>query len=216
MNTRIVLADDHKIVRQGLRSLLESDKNFEVVAEAENGLTAVRLTKELLPDLVIMDVTMPDINGIEATRQIKTSCPNVKVISLSMHSDKRFVMEMLDAGASGYLLKDCALDELANAIKAVISDQVYVSPTLANVVIKDYSERLDVVTNNPQSLSQKEQMVLRLIAEGKNTKLIASQMGVSIKTVETHRQHVMEKLGLHSIAELTKYAIRTGLTTLDE
>jgi two-component system, NarL family, response regulator NreC len=216
MNTRIVLADDHKIVRQGLRSLLESDKNFEVIAEAENGLTAVRLTIELLPDVVIMDVTMPDINGIEATKQIKKTCPHVKVISLSMHSDKRFVMEMLDAGASGYLLKDCALDELANAIKAVISDQVYVSPSLANVVIKDYSERLDVVINNPQSLSQKEQMVLRLIAEGKNTKLIASQMGVSIKTVETHRQHIMEKLGLHSIAELTKYAIRTGLTTLDE
>jgi two-component system, NarL family, response regulator NreC len=216
MNTRIVLADDHKIVRQGLRSLLESYKNFEVVAEAENGMTAVRLTKELLPDLVIMDVTMPDINGIEATKQIKTVCPHVKVISLSMHSDKRFVMEMLDAGASGYLLKDCALDELATAINAIMSDQVYVSPSLANVVIKDYSERLDVVTNNPQSLSQKEQMVLRLIAEGQNTKHIASQMGVSIKTVETHRQHVMEKLGLHSIAELTKYAIRTGLTTLDE
>jgi DNA-binding NarL/FixJ family response regulator len=162
-----------------------------------------------------MDITMPDINGIDAARQISDRHPNIKIIALSMHSDRRFVTEMLEAGASGYLLKDCALEELTHAIQAVLSDQVYVSPAIANIVIQDLNEKLEQIDSST-SLSQKEQLVLRLLAKGINTKSTAAQLHVSIKTIETHRQHIMEKLGLHSIAELTKYAIRKGLTSLEE
>jgi DNA-binding NarL/FixJ family response regulator len=215
MSIRIVLADDHTIVRQGLRNLLEAHSDYKVIAEAEDGKLAIQLTNDLLPDLVIMDITMPDINGIDAARQISAKHPNIKIIALSMHSDRRFVTEMLDAGASGYLLKDCALEELTHAIQAVLSDQVYVSPAIANIVIQDLNEKLEQIDSST-SLSQKEQLVLRLLAEGINTKSTAAQLHVSIKTIETHRQHIMEKLGLHSIAELTKYAIRKGLTSLEE
>jgi len=215
MSIRIVLADDHTIVRQGLRNLLEAHSDYRVIAEAEDGKSAIQLTNNLLPDLVIMDITMPDINGIDAARQISAKHPNIKIIALSMHSDRRFVTEMLDAGASGYLLKDCALEELTHAIQAVLSDQVYVSPAIANIVIQDLNEKLEQIDSST-SLSQKEQLVLRLLAEGINTKSTAAQLHVSIKTIETHRQHIMEKLGLHSIAELTKYAIRKGLTSLEE
>jgi len=215
MSIRIVLADDHTIVRQGLRNLLEAHSDYRVIAEAEDGKSAIQLTNNLLPDLVIMDITMPDINGIDAARQISDRHPNIKIIALSMHSDRRFVTEMLDAGASGYLLKDCALEELTHAIQAVLSDQVYVSPAIANIVIQDLNEKLEQIDSST-SLSQKEQLVLRLLAEGINTKSTAAQLHVSIKTIETHRQHIMEKLGLHSIAELTKYAIRKGLTSLEE
>ena len=215
MSIRIVLADDHTIVRQGLRNLLEAHSDYKVIAEAEDGKLAIQLTNDLLPDLVIMDITMPDINGIDAARQISDRHPNIKIIALSMHSDRRFVTEMLEAGASGYLLKDCALEELTHAIQAVLSDQVYVSPAIANIVIQDLNEKLEQIDSST-SLSQKEQLVLRLLAEGINTKSTAAQLHVSIKTIETHRQHIMEKLGLHSIAELTKYAIRKGLTSLEE
>ncbi len=215
MSIRIVLADDHTIVRQGLRNLLEAHSDYKVIAEAEDGKLAIQLTNDLLPDLVIMDITMPDINGIDAARQISDRHPNIKIIALSMHSDRRFVTEMLEAGASGYLLKDCALEELTHAIQAVLSDQVYVSPAIANIVIQDLNEKLEQIDSST-SLSQKEQLVLRLLAKGINTKSTAAQLHVSIKTIETHRQHIMEKLGLHSIAELTKYAIRKGLTSLEE
>ena len=216
MSIRIVLADDHTIVRQGLRSLLEAQPDYKIIAEADNGKSAIALTKELQPDLVIMDITMPDINGIDAAREINLALPEIKIIALSMHSDRRFIIEMLDAGASGYLLKDCAMEELTHAIQSVISDEVYVSPAIANLVIKDLSEKLEATSSNTSLLSPKEQTVLRLLAEGMNAKNIALQLHVSVKTVETHRQHIMEKLGIHSIAELTKYAIRKGLTTLED
>ena len=216
MKTRIVLADDHRIVREGLRSLLEAQPEMEVVAEAENGKETIRLAKELVPDMVIMDITMPEVNGIEATQKILEHNSKIKIIALSMHSDKRFVSEMLGVGASGYLLKDCAVEELARAIHAVLSNQIYVSPGIANVVISDYVNRLDPSSSNFSSLTAKEREVVRLIAEGESTKTIASQLGVSVKTIETHRQHVMEKLNIHSVAELVKYAIREGLTSLEE
>lgn len=216
MSVRILLADDHKIVRDGLRALLESQPGMTVIAEAENGRTTVRMARDLLPDLVIMDIGMPDLNGIDATRQITAELPTVKVIALSMHSDRRFVVQMFKAGASGYLLKDCAFEELARAVGAVLKHQTYLSPAVAGPVMEDYIHQLSPSDNSGFSvLSPREREVLQLIAEGKSTKEVATLLCVSIKTVETHRQQIMSKLNIHSMAELIKYAIREGLTSLD-
>lgn len=217
MSIRVLLADDHRIIREGLRSLLQKQPDMEVVEEAEDGITAVRLTEKLRPDIVIMDIGMPDLNGIEAARQIVTRVKGVKVIALSMHSDKRFVLEMLKAGASGYLLKDCAFEELINAIRTVRSGQIYLSNRVTGVVVDEF------LHNRPTSevsaynlLSAREREVLQLLAEGNTTKSIAAALSVSTKTIETHRQQIMEKLNLHSVAELTKYAVKEGLTSLDQ
>jgi two-component system response regulator NreC len=210
MSIRVLLADDHKIVRQGLRSLLEKQHGMEVIAEAEDGRTAVQLARKLSPDVVVMDIAMPDLNGIGATRQIIAEAPGVKVVALSMHSDKRFVTRMLRAGASGYLLKDCAFEELARAISAVVANQIYLSLGIAGVVVEDYVRH---VPETGPSLTPRECEVLQLLAEGSSTKEIAARLHVSVKTVETHRRHIMEKLDIHTIAELTKYAIREGLTS---
>jgi DNA-binding NarL/FixJ family response regulator len=216
MVIKILLADDHEIVREGLRNLLEKQEGFEVVAEAEDGLTAVKKAKKLSPDLVIMDIGMPDLNGIEATRQILAESPHIKIIALSMHSETRFVSEMLKAGASAYLLKDSAFEELIQAIQASRSNKIYLSPSIAEKVIKNYITSFPRERFSPFSiLTQREREVIQLIAEGKSTKKVASLLFLSVKTVETHRQNIMEKLDLHSVAELTKYAIREGLTSLD-
>lgn len=213
---RIILADDHNIVRQGLRSLIEKELGMSVVGEADNGRKTVQLAEELKPDLIIMDVSMPDMNGIEATHQITREHPNIKVLGLSMHSDKRFVAGILKAGASGYLLKDCAFEEMAGAILAVAHGGTYLSPGVAGSVIQDYIRRLSETDYSPSTvLTHREREVLQLLAEGFSTKLIASRLNLSVKTIETHRRQVMEKLDAHSIAELTKYAIREGLTSLD-
>ena len=217
MSTRIILADDHGIMREGLRALLEKQPGIEVIAEAENGRTTVELSRELKPDVVIIDIAMPDLNGIEATRQIVAESPGVKVIALSMHSDRKFVREMLSAGASGYMLKDSAFEELDKAISTVNDNQTYLSPGIADTVVKDYLGK--IVTDNSAAsiaLTKREREVLQLFAEGKTTKQIASLLFVSIKTIETHRKQIMDKLGLNSIAELTKYAIREGLTSLEK
>jgi DNA-binding NarL/FixJ family response regulator len=215
MNIRILLADDHKIVREGLRALLAKQIGIEVIAEAEDGRTTVQMARELLPDVVIMDIAMPDMNGIEATRRITTETLGIKVISLSMHSDRRFVVEMLKAGASGFLLKDCALEELAHAIHAVTANRIYLSPGIADVMIKDYVHLLSKEDLSVFSiLTAREREVLQLLTEGKTTKEIASSLQISVKTVETYRQQIMDKLSIHSVAELTKYAIREGLTSL--
>ncbi|MGD0884634.1 MAG: response regulator transcription factor [Thermodesulfovibrionales bacterium] len=215
MNTKVLLADDHKIVRDGLRTLLEKNPGIEVVGEAEDGRETVQLVKKLSPQIVIMDIAMRDLNGIEATRQIIAEHPDIKVIALSMHSDRRFVSEMLKAGAAAYLLKDCAFEELESAIRTVMKNKTYLSPAIAGVIIENY------IRNAPKSdpsvfslLSDREREVLQLMAEGKTTKEIASHLLVSTKTVETHRMNIMTKLDIHSIAELTKYAIREGLTSL--
>ncbi len=216
MTTRIILADDHKIMREGLRALLEKQQDFEVTAEAENGLDAVQLAKKLRPHIVIMDIGMPGLNGIEATRQITADVPSTKVIALSMHSDKRFVIEMLKAGVSAYLLKDSASEELVSAIRTVLADKPYLSPQITGVVLKDYLSTLSRTEPSAFTLlTPREREVLQLIAEGRTTKQIATALFVSVKTVDTHRQQLMEKLNLRSVAELTKYAIREGLTSLD-
>lgn len=215
MTIKIILADDHKIIREGLRALLEKNPKMEVVAEAQDGLTTVNLAKKILPDIVIMDIGMPDMNGIDATRQIILETRNIKVIALSMHSDRRFVLQMLKAGASGYLLKDSAFEELELAIQTVMTGQPYLSPKITDVVIKEYIHNVSANESTVfTALTSREREVLQLIAEGKATKEIASRLCVSVKTIETHRQQIMEKLNIRSIAELTKYAIREGLTSL--
>ncbi|MDX1564323.1 MAG: response regulator transcription factor [Phycisphaeraceae bacterium] len=213
--TRILLADDHAIVRDGLKSMLEDEKDMQVIAEAEDGRQAVALTHEINPDVVIMDVAMPDLNGVEATRQIISDKLDVKVIALSMHSETRFISRMLQAGARGYLLKDCAFHELARAIRAVLDGQIYLSPQITGVVVEDYLQHLGGKAEEaPELLTARQREVLQLMAEGCSTKQIAERLHVSVKTIETHRQHIMEKVDVHSVAELTKYAIREGLTSL--
>ncbi|MEN8135381.1 MAG: response regulator transcription factor [Thermodesulfobacteriota bacterium] len=212
----VLLADDHKIMRAGLRSLLEKTPNVSVVAEAEDGRQAVQLATELRPDLVIMDISMPKLNGIEATRQIMAALPNTKIIALSMHSDKRFLVEMFQAGGVGYLLKDCAAEELEQAIKTVTGNKCYLSPEIAGVMLEDYVDRFQSKPADAASvLSTREREVLQLIAEGWSTKNIAEHLYVSIKTAESHRRKIMKKLDLNTVADLTKYAIKEGLTSLD-
>jgi DNA-binding NarL/FixJ family response regulator len=216
MSIRILLADDHKIVRDGLRTLIEKEAGMEVAGEADNGRKILKMAQKIHPHVVIMDVTMPDMNGIDATRKITNEIPGVKVIALSMHSDRRFVLGMLEAGASGYLLKDCAFDELAKAIRNVAAGHTYLSPSVADVVVKGYLDKLSeplAATRSP--LTQREREILQLLAEGSTTKEIAAHLGVSVKTVETHRRNMMQKLNMRSIAELTKYAIREGLIAVD-
>lgn len=216
MSVKIILADDHRIMREGLRALLEREAGIEVIAEADNGRTTVELSRELNPDVVVIDIGMPDLNGIDATRQIISESPAVKVIALSMHSDRKFVREMLSAGASGYLLKDSAFEELGIALTTVINNQTYLSPKIANTVVKDYLGKVEPKESKVSpALTKREREVLQLIAEGKTTKDIASHLYVSIKTIETHRKQIMDKVGLNSVAELTKYAIREGLTSLE-
>ncbi len=216
METKILLADDHKITRDGLKALLENQKNMIVIGEAENGRQAVRLALELAPDVIVMDINMPELNGIEATRQIIAELPDTKIIALSMYSDKRYVVGMLKAGVSGYLLKNCAFDELVSAISAVVANQNYMSQKIANTVMKDYANILESSDTSPASqLTAREREVLQLIAEGLKTKDIATRIHVSVKTVETHRQQMMRKLNATSVAELTKIALKEGLTSLD-
>jgi two-component system response regulator NreC len=215
MRILIILADDHKIVRDGLRSLIEKEDDMEVVAEAEDGRTAVLLAIQLSPHVVLMDIAMPGLNGIEATRQIIAAVPQCKVIALSMHADKRYIMEMLRAGASGYLLKNSAFEEVAGAIRTALDNKTYLCPTVSEIVIDDYVQQLHLGDCTVFSLlSAREREVLQLLAEGNSMAQIADWLHLSVKTVETHRQHIMEKLNTRSVAELTKYAIREGLTSL--
>jgi len=212
----VLLVDDHQITREGIRALLEKEPDIDVVAEAENGLIAVELAAKLSPDVILMDITMPEMNGIEATRQIISGGAGTKIIALSMHSDKQYVLEMLRAGASGYLLKDCAQGDLARAVRTVDSNLTFFSPEIADAVVEEYARHQAANRSNAASvLTPREREVLQLLAGGMNTKEIAIHIGVSSKTIETHRQHIMEKLKLRSVAELTKYAIREGLTDLD-
>lgn len=216
MSIGILIAEDHAIVREGLRSLIERQPDMEIVCEAEDGRTAVERARELLPNVVIMDITMPNLNGVEATRQIINEFPQIKVIALSIHSNKRFVADMLGAGATGYVLKECLFDELVQAIHAVVAGESYLSSRITGVVVEDYIKRLSAIADSPlSSLTSREREVLQLIAEGKTTKQIALNLHVSTKTIEANRRQVMEKLDVHSIAELTKYAVREGLTSLE-
>ncbi|MCF7958211.1 MAG: response regulator transcription factor [Phycisphaerae bacterium] len=215
MNVRIVLVDDHNIIRDGLKSMLEKQSNIEVVAEANNGRNAVDIVRQTLPNIVVMDVGMPELNGIDATCQILSEFPKIKILALSMHSDKQFVLAMLKSGASGYLLKNCAFNELIQAIETISDNKIYLSPSIANLVLEELvTEKKDL--HPPTNLTSREREVLQLLTEGKTTKQIAMSLHISASTVETHRRQTMEKLDLHNIAELTKYAIREGLTTLEQ
>lgn len=217
MNIRLILADDHEMMREGLKSLIENNPGMQVVGEADNGSSTVALAARTGPHVVVMDVAMPDLNGIEATRQIVHDNPHTKVVALSGHANKEFVREMLAAGASAYVLKKRAYEELARAIQEVMKGKKYLSPDVARGVVDDYIELSTPIRENPAfiTLTDREREVLQKLTEGNSTKEMAGTLGVSVKTVETHRRNIMEKLDLHSVAELTKYAIREGVTSLD-
>ncbi len=215
MSIRILLADDHKIMREGLKALLDGSPDIEVAGLAANGREAVQLFAELRPDVVVMDLNMPEMDGIEATRQLLAVDPGAKVLILSMVIDRSCVLECLKAGAKGYLVKDCAAEELQNAIHALAAGESFLCTKIAQVVISDYIQR-----NNEEStvtetvLSRREQEILRMVSDGSNTKEIAFTLECSVKTVEVHRMNIMKKLNLYSVAELTKYAVREGLTSI--
>jgi DNA-binding NarL/FixJ family response regulator len=215
MSIRIILADGHKLMREGLRSLISQHKNMEVVGEAEDGRQAVRLALELKPDIIIMDLSLPKLNGIDAISKISSMAPGVKALALSMYSDKQFISRALKEGASGYLLKDCSFEELSDALRTVASNEIYLSPQLTKIVIGDYVKHLSLDDSyDVTALTPREREVLQLLAEGNPTKEIAGILHVSVKTVESHRSNLMAKLNARSIAELTKIAIRDGLTSL--
>ena len=199
--------------REGLAGLLAAEKDFRVAAEAGDGREALRLASELQPDVAILDVTMPGMNGIETARAIARDCPAVRMLALSMHAESRFVAEMFKAGASGYVLKMCDFDELAEAVRTVAAGETYVSRQVAGDVIRSLAGQVPGAPS-PDGLSDREREVLQLLAEGKSAKESALLLHVSVKTIDSHRRQIMQKLGLDSVAELTKYAIRSGLTSL--
>ncbi len=216
MKTLVMIVDDHQIVRDGLKAILHNEEGIGVIAEADNGRSALQLIKELNPEIVIMDIAMPDMNGIDATRRISSEYPDIKVLILSMHHDKRMVIEVFNAGARGYLLKECASDELLRAIRTIQQGETYLSPKISSIVVKGLvKQQHGEIPSEIFSLSSREREVLQLLAEGKSMKEIAFTLDVSIKTVEAFRKRLMDKLKVNSIAELTKIAIREGLTSLD-
>jgi two-component system response regulator NreC len=215
LKIKILLADDHKIMRAGLRSILEKEPDMEILGEAQNGLVALQLAKKLRPDLIIMDISMPDLNGIEATSRILAELSGLRVLALSMHSDRGFLIKMLKAGASGYLLKDCASEELIDAVHVIMKNRLYISPAMVDDMVRGYVQMASREDLSAFSvLTTRERDVLQRLAEGKSVKEIAHDLNISVKTVETFRHRIEDKLNLNSIAELTKYAIREGLTSL--
>jgi DNA-binding NarL/FixJ family response regulator len=216
MDIRLVLADDHQLMREGLKALIEKEHGMTVVGEAQDGMTTVDLVRKLSPHVVVMDVAMPDLNGIDATRKVIKANPRLKVVALSGHVNQGFVREMFAAGASAYVLKQTACDELVRAIRDVVAGKKYLSSEVARGVLDAYVELSQPASPTPAFavLTEREREVLQMISEGKSTKEIGGTIKVSVKTVETHRHNIMEKLNLHSVAELTKYAIREGLTAV--
>ena len=212
----IILVDDHVIMRDGLRHLLDEESDIEVIGEADNGRKAVKLALEKKPDIVIMDIAMQDMNGIEATRQIKSNNPEIKVIALSMHSERQIVVGVFRAGASGYLLKESSSLELVDAIRTIHIGRKYLSQKISDIVLQEISDvKKDTKEIGVDVLTNRECEILQLISEGNSTKKIADVLFISPKTVESHRANIMEKLNIHNIPELTKYAIRAGLTSLE-
>lgn len=217
MTIKIILADDHNVLREGLKSLLNQQQDFEVIGEADNGRDAVRLTKKLEPDIVVLDIGMPNMNGIQATQHIVAEVSDTKVLALSMHSDHQFVVKMLQAGASGYMLKDCAYEELISAVRDITAGKFYLSKDVTGVVISNYINMIQAVdaVSHP-TLTSRERETLQLISEGKSTVETANLLNVSPKTIETHRKNIMDKLDIHNIADLTKYAVREGITSIED
>lgn len=216
MQLKVLIADDHAIIREGLRSLLEN-RGIQVMGIAKNGREAVEKAIALKPDIVMMDISMPDLNGVEATAKIREEVPHTRVIALSMHSSKKIVDKMFDSGASGYILKESAFDEIYDAIQEVLRTNFYLTPAIARMCADGRAKDLCTGETQPQfnKISRKEREVLQLIAEGQKTRDIAETLGVSIKTVETHRRNIMKKLNIFSVAGLTKYAILEGIIALE-
>jgi len=210
---RVMLADDHTLMRQGLRKILEQRTDWEVVGEAGDGREAVRQAVELKPDLAVVDIAMPLLNGIEATRQITRRVPSVRVLVLSMYSDEAYILQVLQAGARGYLLKDSADEDLLHAMRAVSQGKSFFSPAVSKILLDDYVRHLTErgLTDRYDSLSPREREIFQLIAEGHSNKEVADLLCLSVSTVDTHRSHIMEKLGVHSTAELVLYAVRKGV-----
>ncbi|MBU2548505.1 MAG: response regulator transcription factor [Proteobacteria bacterium] len=215
MKTRVVLADDHTITREGLRALLAQHLDIEIVGEADNGRTAVQLALELVPDVVIMDLSMPELNGVEATRRIVKACPQVRVIALSMHSASNYVNQTLQSGASGYLTKESAFQDIVKAIRAVQGGRSYISPDIIDAVVEGVSSPRSRSGGKLASLTAREREVLQLLAESRTTKEIAAHLNISVYTVDSHRRRIIDKLGIRDVAGLTRFAIREGLTSLD-
>jgi DNA-binding NarL/FixJ family response regulator len=214
MSISIQIADDQIMLREGLKALLEKEPDFCIVAEAGNGLDAVRLAGEVQPDVIVMNIGMPDMNGMEATRRILKANSSIKVLALSTESDRRFIVEMLESGACGYVMKDASFKQLADAMRAVASGETYLCPRTIELIIKDYLQRVpDGLPLNFACLTDRERELLQMVANGMNAKEIAGKLDISNKTVEVHRLNIMKKLNLFSIAELTKFAVREGLTS---
>ena len=212
---KVLLAEDHTIVRQGLRSLLDGETEIEVVGEAEDGRQAIEQAQRLLPDVVLMDITMPVLNGLEATRQIKKLFPQVKVLVLTVHSTEEYIFQILRAGASGYVVKQAAVSELVQAIQTVYQGDSFLSSSISRRVVEEYGRRAEAMEDKHDKLTDREREVLQLVAEGRTNREIAQLLHVTVKTVEAHRKHVMDKLSLHSTAELTRYALRKGMVGPD-
>jgi DNA-binding NarL/FixJ family response regulator len=213
---KILIADDHGIVREGLKALMKKRADVEVVGEAEDGKTAIEMALRLSPDVVIMDVTMPNLNGVDATRTISKKCPDTKIIALSMHSDKAIVREMFKAGAFGYVLKSYLFDELDKSLEALKKGQRYLSPHITDLIREEYvAPETGTAAGSKRILSERERQILQLVAEGKSVKEISIHLHLSPKTIDAHRRNLMAKLGVTSVADLVKYAIREGLTSLE-
>ena len=212
--TKVLLVDDHTIVRQGIKALLDTQEGIEVVGEAEDGREAIEKAKQLAPNVVVIDITMPNLNGIEATLQIKKINPEIKVLVLTVHDNEEYIHRILQAGASGYLLKESAVSDLVSAINAVEKGDIFLSPSISKVVVKDYIRHVETESGDFDSLNiltNREREVLQLIAEGHTNKDIAHMLKLSVKTVDVHRSHIMDKLHIHDITGLVRYSIRKGL-----
>ena len=216
MKTSILIVDDHEIVREGLRALLDRESDFDVIGEGTNGYDAVRLARELQPDVIVMDISMPDLNGVEASHRIKSQAPQARIVALSMHTDRHFINKMFCAGVSAYVVKSGAFDDLATAIRRSRTDERFMSQSVTNIVVQDYVHHLEYPDRDGASpLTTREREVLQLIAEGNATKVIAERLCISVRTIETHKRNIMRKLDHRSVAALTKYAISEGLTSLE-
>jgi len=215
MPIKIIIADDHRLFREGLVNLLSDSKDIEILAQAENGADVIVKAKELNPDVIIMDIGMPVLNGVEATGRLLKELPGIKVIALSMHSDKQYIKGMLEAGASGYLFKNCAYDELIEAIHTVNVGKKYLSDKITEIMIQDYLGKEESIPETDSELTERESEILKLIAEGVSTSEISELLFVSVKTIGTHKQHLLEKLNLKTSTDLVKYAIKKGIISLD-
>ncbi len=215
MSINILIADDHQLFREGLINLLSDTSEIEIVANAENGKEAIEKAVTYNPDVILMDIGMPILSGIEATISIKKQMPDIKIIALSMHSDKHYIKSMLEAGASGYLFKNCTYSQLINAIETVYAGNKYFSDEITDILIEDYLDKSPKENDQIKDLTQRELEVLKLFSEGKTTRDISEQIFVSVKTVGTHKQHILEKLNLKTTVDMIKYALKKGIITLD-